>query len=169
MFETLHLCSLTQTLSLVGTLLLPVDRIPNEGVRQRNVCEDRCQTPQILVIWSVENVVDPTCGVKISREAARRVNPRCETSLLPGLLPHCLHRIMPHQTRDPRVFRAALHLEATLINLLPTRAQNLLLRLRRKKGGRGDTEEVRPRQTPLRKIRSYTAPTVLGPASSSEL
>ena len=74
--------------SLVGTPLLPVDRIPDEGVRQRNVCEDRCQTPQILVIWSEENVADPTCGMKISREAVHRINPRCETSLLPGLLPH---------------------------------------------------------------------------------
>ena len=49
-FKTLHLCSLVHALSLVGTPLLPVDSIPNEGVRQRNVCEDRCQTPQILVI-----------------------------------------------------------------------------------------------------------------------
>ena len=30
-FETLHLCSLAQTLSLVNTPLLPVDRIPDEG------------------------------------------------------------------------------------------------------------------------------------------
>ena len=81
-FETLRLCSLAQTLSLVGTPLLPVDRIPNEGVRQRNVCEKRCQTPPTLVIWSVENVADPTRGVKLSREAVRRINPRCENSLL---------------------------------------------------------------------------------------
>jgi len=95
-FETLHLCSLAQTLSLVGTPLLPVDRIPDEGVRQRNVCEDRCQPPKILVIWSEENVADPTCGVKLSRTALRHIDPRCETSLLTGLLPHCLHRIMPN-------------------------------------------------------------------------
>ena len=66
-FETLHLCSLAQTLSLVF----------NEGVRQRNVCENRCQIPQILGIWSVGNVADPACGVKW--EAVRRINPRCET------------------------------------------------------------------------------------------
>ena len=57
-FEKLHLCSLAQTLSLEGAPLLPVDRIHNEGMRQRNVCEDRCQTPQILVIWIEENVAD---------------------------------------------------------------------------------------------------------------
>ena len=38
---------------------------------------------------------------------------------------------------------------AALIKLLPTRAQTLLLRLRRKKGRRSETEEVRPRQTLL--------------------
>jgi len=38
---------------------------------------------------------------------------------------------------------------AALIELLPTRAQKLLLRLRRTKGRRSETEEERPRQTPL--------------------
>ena len=47
-FETLHQCWLAQTLSLVGVPLLPVDRIPGDGVRQQNVCEDRCQPPKIL-------------------------------------------------------------------------------------------------------------------------
>ena len=38
------------------------------------------------------------------------------------------------------------------IELLPTGAQTLLLRLRRIKGRRSETEEVRPRQTPLLEI-----------------
>ena len=126
-----------------------MDRIPIEGLHQRNVCEDRRQTPQILVIWSVENVADPTRGVKLSREAVRRINPRCKSTLLPGLLLHCLHRIIPHWPRAPCVFRAALHMVAAFIKLLPTRAQTLLFRLRRKKGGRSEPREVRPRQTPL--------------------
>ena len=36
-----------------------------------------------------------------------------------------------------------------LIKLYPTRAHTLFLRLRRKKSGRSETEEIRPRQTPL--------------------
>ena len=115
-------------------------------MRQRNICEDRCQTPQILVIWSVENVADPTCGVKLSRETVRCIHPRCATIPPPGLLPRCLHRIIP---RASRVFRAAfsvLHIVATLINLLPTWAHTLVLRLLRMKGGRSEIEEIRPRR-----------------------
>ena len=96
-FETLHLRTLAQVISLVGTPLRRLNHNRNEGVRQRNICEDRCQTPQILVIWSVENVADPTCGVKFSWEAVRRTNQQFKpSSLLPGLLPYCLHRIMRH-------------------------------------------------------------------------
>ena len=51
----------------------------------------------------------PTCCVKLSRKAMRRIHPLCKTSLLPGLLPHCLHRIMSHLPRAPRVFPARKH------------------------------------------------------------
>ena len=104
-FETLHLCSLTHTLSLVGTSLLPVDRIPDEGVCQRNVCKDRCQPPKIVLIWSVENVADPTCGVKLSREATHHIDPRCETSLLSGL--PAPHHAQPAPFRTFRFFELA--------------------------------------------------------------
>ena len=108
--------------ALVGTPPLPVYRIPDEGVRQRNVCEDRCQTPNILVICSVENFADPACGVQFPREAVHHADPRCESHLIPGLFPHTLHCIVPNKSRPPCAFRAALHMMTDPVQLSAIKA-----------------------------------------------
>ena len=79
-----------------STRPLPVDRISEEGVLQRNVCEHRLQPTKILVIWSEEDVTVPTCGMQLAREAVRHVDPRYETHLLPRPFQHFMNRIMPN-------------------------------------------------------------------------
>jgi hypothetical protein len=89
----LELRPLAQLLSRIGTPLIPVDCIPYEGVRQRNVSEDRSQPPKVLVSGSVKDVAD-SASVQFMREAVLHIDSRGEASLLPCLLPPPLHFIV---------------------------------------------------------------------------
>ena len=51
--NVLELRPLAQLLFLIGSTPIPVDCIPDEGVRQRNVSKDRSQSPMVLVIGRV--------------------------------------------------------------------------------------------------------------------
>ena len=55
-------------LSLMGAPPIPVDRIPDERVRQRIVSEDMSHPPKVLVVGGVEDVVDPASCVQFTRE-----------------------------------------------------------------------------------------------------
>ena len=97
---------------------------------------------------NVEDVTDPASVVEFTRQTVCHVHTRCETRLLPSLLPHRLHRVVPNLPAPPRVLGTALHVMSTLIQLLPTRTPPLF---RLQGVGWGDeTEEVRPHETPLR-------------------
>ena len=67
--EALEVRSLVQLLSLMGAPPIPVDRIPDEGVRQRIVSEDMSHPPKVLVVGSVEDVVDPPSCAQFTRES----------------------------------------------------------------------------------------------------
>ena len=67
--EALELSPLAQLISLIDTPLIPVYCIPDEGVRQRNVSEDRSHPPKVLVIRSVKDVAYSASRVQFTREA----------------------------------------------------------------------------------------------------
>jgi len=84
--EALELRPLAQLVSLIDTPLIPVYCIPDEGVRQRNVSEDRSHPPKVLVVGSVKNVAYSASRVQFTREAVLHIDSRGEASLLPCLM-----------------------------------------------------------------------------------
>ena len=64
-----------KTVFFVGRPAAPCQAHFDKGVRQRIGVNH-----QSLVIWSGKKVADSTCGVQFTRQAVRRVDPRCESN-----------------------------------------------------------------------------------------
>ena len=126
--EALELRPMAQLLSLIGTLLILVYCIPDEGVRQRDVSEDRSHPPKVLVIGSVKDVADSASRVQFTWQAVLHIDSRGEASLPPFLLPHPLHFILCQPAS-----RNFFFLILTTLNLTPSKrfcSQTILFPLR---------------------------------------